>query len=349
MNKKLIYLSSALAAMLLGACENGSWEFDNYKYSTVYFGSQTPIRTITLGEENPKVTDNTMDNQHQCQIVATYAGVYSNDRDVKISITVDNSLAVGKFKVQSTGEVVGDIVAMPSSYYTLSSNEIVIPSGKVIGGVTVQLTDDYFNNPLSAKLTYVIPVVMTRVEGADSILCGKPQDGVTNPTRTNSDDWSVLPKDYVLYAVKYISPYQANYLRRGVDNYSGAKTGQEIRHAAYVEKDEVLQNQFTTLGINSVEWARPAKDADGNNVDCRLKLDFDASGKCTISSNSANVTASGSGQFVSKGDKNSWGGEDRSVLYLDYTVNYSGIQCATKDTLVVRDRGVDSDWFTIVK
>ena len=344
MNKKFIYLSSVLAAMLFGACENGDWEFDNYEYTTVYFAYQSPVRTITLGEENKNVTDNSMDNQHQCQIMATIGGVYSNDHDVKIDIQVDNSLVNG---FQFNGG--GDIVAMPASHYTLSSNQIVIPSGRSIGGVTVQLTDAYFADPLSTQLNYVIPVVMTHVEGADSILRGQVQDGVTAPKRLKEDDWSVLPKDYVLYAVKYISPYQANYLRRGVDTYSGAKTGTERRRADFVEKDEVLLNQFTTLGINSVQWARPAKDAAGNNVDCPLKLDFDANGNCTVSSNSANVTAQGSGQFVSKGDKNSWGGEDRSVLYLDYTINYAGITCATKDTLVVRDRGVEAEWFKVAK
>ena len=165
MKKKLIYLSSVLAAMLFTACENGDWSFPDYDHTAVYFAYQYPIRTITLGEENPNVTDNTLDNKHQCQIMATMGGVYSNGRDIKIDIKVDNSLVdgEGKFKLVSTGEVEGTIVAMPSSHYTLSSNQIVIPSGKISGGVTVQLTDAYFADPLSAKLTYVIPVVMTHV------------------------------------------------------------------------------------------------------------------------------------------------------------------------------------------
>ena len=38
------------------------------------------------------------------------------------------------------------------------------------------------------------------------------------PSRTNTEDWDVLPKDYVLYCVKYMNPWQAKYVRRGVDN-----------------------------------------------------------------------------------------------------------------------------------
>ena len=342
MSKKIICLSSVLVALLFTACKNGDWEFDNFKNSAVYFAYQYPIRTITLGEENPNVTDNTLDNLHQCQIMATISGVYDNNNDVTIDIEVDNSLVNG-FKYVGGG----DIVAMPSTHYTLSDNKIVIPSGKIIGGVTVQLTDAFFADPLSTKLTYVIPVKMKKVTGADSILCGKPQDGVLEPVRLKQDDWATLPKDYVLYAVKYISPYQANYLRRGVDSYSGARIGIVKRHESSVEKDEVLQNQFTTFGINVVEWNRVTKNQAGENIDGRLKLSFDAEGKCVITSNSPEVAATGTGQFVPDGDKKSWGGEDRDVLYLDYTLNYDGIQCATKDTLVVRDRGVAPEWFKV--
>ena len=64
MKKKLIYLSSVLAAMLFTACSNGDWEFPNNDHTAVYFAYQSPIRTITLGEENPNVTDNTLDNLH---------------------------------------------------------------------------------------------------------------------------------------------------------------------------------------------------------------------------------------------------------------------------------------------
>lgn len=331
----------ALAAMALTtvSCENGDWEFPDYGHTAVYFAYQSPIRTITLGED---YYDTTLDNEHKCQIMATMGGVYANNKDITIDIKVDNTLCDGKiFKDNNR-----DIVPMPASHYTLSSDKIVIPSGKLLGGVTVQLTDAYFNDPLSTQLNYVIPVVMTKVTGADSILVGKKKEIVTNPVRTNANDWDVLPQDYILYAVKYISKYDANYLRRGTDEYSGAKTGTVTRQEEYVEKDEVI-NGFSTLGINVVEWERPTKDAIGNNVDCRLKLTFDENGRCTVTSNSEGVTATGSGEYVVRGEKNSWGGKDRDALYLDYTIEYSGIKCHTKDILVVRDRGVKAEWFTI--
>lgn len=338
MKKALYILASVIGGMAICSCENGDWDFPDYGHTAVYFAYQNPIRTITLGED---YYDTTMDNDHKCQIMATMGGVFTNNKDITIGIKVDNSLCDG-LKFEDTGN---DVVALPSSHYTLESNQIVIPSGKVLGGVTVNLTDQFFADPLSTELNYVIPVVMTNVSGADSILVGLAKDGVANPKLTNSGDWATEPKNYILYAVKYISKYDANYLRRGVDNYSGALSGTNVRHAQYVEKDESLQDQFSTVGINTVEWARPTQDAEKNDVDCRLRLSFDGEGNCVITSANGVVEASGTGKYVVDGDKKSWGGEDRDALYLDYTIKYSGITCATKDTLVVRDRGVKAEWF----
>lgn len=342
LNKSIIAMAS-LFGLALTSCENGDWEFDNFEYTTTYFAYQSPVRTITFGEDF--TVDNSLDNEGKCQIMATMGGVYSNNKNVVIDFKVDNTLVDG-FQYKENGQ---NIIAMPSNYYELESNQIIIPKGKVIGGVTVKLTDAFFNDPMATKLNYVIPVVMTKVTGVDSILVGKAQDGVTSPNRLVSDDWAVAPKDYTLYAIKYISKYQANYLRRGVDVYSGAMTGTTKRHAQYVEKDEVVEKQFSTLGRNTVEWARPTKNADKTDVNCRLKLSFDAEGNCTVTSNNNEVAASGTGKFIAKGDKKSWGGKDRDMLVLDYTLQYNGVTCASKDTLVVRDRGVAAEFFTVVK
>ena len=55
----------------------------------------------------------------------------------------------------------------------------------------------------------------------------------------------------------------------------------------------------------------------------------------------------GTGKFVSKGDKNSWGNEDRDVIYLEYEATIKDlVKCTTYDTLVVRNRGVVMETFT---
>lgn len=322
------------------ACKNQDWDFPDYDYQTVYFAYQYPVRTITLGDD---IFDTSLDNAHKCKIMATTGGVYDNEKNITIGIQVDNALCDG-FVFQTTTQ---DIVPMPSNYYSLAANQIVIEKGELVGGVEVQLTDAFFADPLAIKNTYVIPLVMTQVENADSILTGNPF--ATNPNRCIASDWNVVPKDYVLYAIKYINPWDGIYLRRGKDVITGKNGNTSLsqvitRHQTYVESDEL--KTLTTQSMSDVELALIFKDANQQNLNCNLKLTFNAEGTCTITSNSAGFTVSGSGKFASKGEANSWGGKDRDAIYLSYEIDSDIMHVVTKDTLVLRDRGVGMETFT---
>lgn len=359
-----IFITLAIFA-LFTACKNDEWEFPDYDYSTVYFSYQYPVRTITLGEDNLVNTD--LDNEHKCKIMATLTGVYNNDRDVKIDFVVDNSLTGNLTFADGSA-----VLPMPATYYSLSASQIVIPKGSITGGVTVQLTDAFFADPNAIRNTYVIPLVMTHVAGADSILKGRPK--VDNPDRLKgATDWDVLPKDYILYAVKYINTWHADYLRRGTDivTEDGGTAQTVARHAQYVERDEVCR--LSTFALNTLQFpVSNYKSKSGAGLDFKLKLDFDAEQKCTVTPTENayqlnenvrvyDITASGNGKFVKRGEKNSWGNQDRDALYLDYAVSYkvetnSGgtldvqtMEYSTKDTLVVRDRGVVMETFIPVK
>lgn len=308
--KKILFILLAITGCIFTSCENQDWEFPDFEYTTVYFAYQTPVRTITFGED---VWDTSLDNQGQCQIMATIGGVYSNNANRTISIEVDPTIVDDvTFKDGS------EIVAMPTNYYTLSDSKIVIPAGKMLGGVTVQLTDAFFADPEATTGKYVIPVRMTDVQGADSILEGKPL--VENPRLAVAEDWDVQPKNYILYAVKYISQYDSWYLRAGTDVYSDAR-GTVNREYDYIEHAQQVKT-FSTLSKNSILWDFDLKDGEGIARDCKLKLDFTESGAVSISSLSEGVTASGSGQYTVLGEKNSWGGKDRDVMNLDYTIEW---------------------------
>lgn len=337
--KRILFIAliSALVTGMFTSCENGDWEFPDYEYSAVYFAYQSPVRTVVLGDD---IYDTSLDNEYKVQIMATMGGVYSNNSDVSIGFEVDETLVDGMAFAGSGN----DILAMPASYYSLLSDKITIKKGSVIGGVTVQLTEDFFNDPLALSTNYVIPVVMTDVVNADSILSGTPI--VADPKRGFAEDWDIQPKDYILYAVKYINKYDAVYLRRGTDVLSGSQTDTIItRKAQYVEKDEVVTS-ISTRSLNTIVWEHESRDENNFSRSCTLVLTFDEEGKCTITSETPGVTASGTGEFVSKGEKNSWGNKDRDALYLDYTIDYGDVQFDISDTMVVRDRGVKAEWFT---
>ena len=86
--KKLIFIL-LIISLFFSACKNDDWEFPDYDYTTVYFAYQSPIRTITLGED---IFDTSLDNEHKCEIIATMGGVYKNHKNVVIDYRVDNSL-----------------------------------------------------------------------------------------------------------------------------------------------------------------------------------------------------------------------------------------------------------------
>lgn len=332
--KKIYYIFSLISLMFFSSCENQDWSFPDYGKTTVYFAYQYPVRTIVLG--NDETFDNTVDNQRKCIIKATMGGVYENATNPTVDINVVNSLCDNlKFKDG------GNVVPMPTDYYRLSSDKIVIPRGEISGGVEVQLTDAFFADPKSIETTYVIPLVMSNIQNADAILTGNPI--VDNPNRCIDADWNVAPKDYILYAVKYVNPWDGIYLRRGVDHLTvDGNTTTIVRHNQYVENDELCE--FTTLSLDKAIWAWTA-----NNQACNLILKFDDNNECTLTSDTPGYNVSGRGKYVEKGEKNSFNNKDRDVLYLDYTIDFGSATYVTKDTLVMRDRQVKAEWFKVVK
>jgi len=191
---------------------------------------------------------------------------------------------------------------------------------------------------------------MTKVVNADSILSGKTSLQTAN--RAIASDWDAAPKDFIFYALKYINPWHGNYLRRGTDQIVGkgansSLTKSVVRHQAYVEKDEV--KNISTAALKKSVLPLSFKGAGDVNINVNLNLSFDDDNNCSVSSASADVSATGSGKFVKRGEKNSWGNADRDALYLSYTIDMAQMTVTSKDTLVMRDRSVKMETFTPVK
>ncbi|HLP05228.1 MAG TPA: DUF5627 domain-containing protein [Paludibacter sp.] len=324
--KKMIFIF-LVAISLLTACQNQDMEYSDYKYSTVYFSYQSPVRTIVLGTDY--AYDNSLDNDHQCMVYATMGGVYVNKTNRTLDVVVDNSLCANLTFDDATG---APVLPMPSSYYTLPSNmQIVIPAGQLMGGLKVQLTDAFFADPLACKTNYVIPLRITKVAAADSILSGSKI--VANPNRFVASDWSILPKDYVLYAVKYKNQWDAAYLRRGTESSSDTTV---VYHKKYVEYDQVVSG-VTTQSMNQLLVSLNAKTHNNADIPFQLQMLFDNNGNCTLTNPaSATYSVTGTGKYVKNGD--SWGNQKRDVLYLNYNVTFGAVTHTMTDTMVLRDR-----------
>lgn len=334
---KLINILSVLAVgALMASCENLTVTFPDYEGGTsVYFAYQYPVRTLILGNS----TTTPVDNDRKCIIYGAMGGAYKG-KDITVDVKVDNTLTDNLYFPD--GSVVQP---MPAEYYTLGSDKLIY-GGDYMGGVEVQFTDAFFADPKALKNTYVIPLMMTGVKGADRILAGTPLIEGDKPAHTNSEYWSVQPKDYVLYCVKFINPWHATYLRRGVDVITeNGKTTTVVRHTGDVEKNEVCK--MTTSGLKQTLYPVTTTVASTQaKLACDLLLTFNDKNECVITSATAGYTASGSGKFVEAGEKKSFGNKDRDVMYLEYNIDFGAQKYATKDTLVVQTRGVVAEWFT---
>lgn len=336
--KNYICISIFILAGLV-SCKNQDWEFPNYDYQTVYFAHQFPVRTVTFGED---IFDTSLDNQKKIQIMATIGGVYSAFQDVEIDIEVDNSLTEDLL----FGAGQNEIKYMPTNYYQLASNRITIPKGGLIGGVEVQLNDAFFEDPLAISNNYVIPLKITRVVNADSILNGIP--AIDNPNPSIADDWEIMPKNFTLYAVKYINEWTGMYLRRGKDEIQGVNGNEHLNQTVIRRQPDVEKDQVQRILTRNMRTALLPLTYQGNNnvnQSSDVVLTFDDNQNCTITAASINYTASGTGKFVKLGEKNSWGQRDRNALYLEYTINHPEMTINVTDTLVVRDREVGMELF----
>jgi hypothetical protein len=362
---KYIYgVALGAVSLTFASCYNADKEFPDYEGgTTAYFAYQFPVRSLVLGND---IYDNTLDNEHKCRIWATMGGAY-NGRNASVDITVDPTLCDNLFFTDEGGNPSTPVKPMPTEYYRLLSNAIPY-NGETRGYVEVQFTDAFFNDTKAIENTYVIPLLMTGQTGFDHILTGTPREGL-NPSRTNTEDWEVLAKDYVLYCVKFMNPWHAKYIRRGLD-----KVTENDVTTDYVRKDTTLVNTdlehykenpinqndeicgITTKSINQAVFpvsVNIGKDADGSTRPsqlCNLVLTF-TDNKCVITNEDAEVPSSGSGEFIVKGTEQpeykdyQWGTLDgnpvqRDILRLAYNVTFKKGRVIGKKIV----NGKEVDW-----
>ena len=248
MNRIISIISVGAVAVAFASCKNSEQNFPDFDGgTTAYFAYQYPIRTLILG--NVETYDNTSDNEGRFTIYSTCGGSYSG-LNAKIDVNVDESLTQNLYFEDGVTKV----TPMPKDYYTVSGEELDYAGG-FRGGVEIKLNEKFFNDPLSVKNTYVIPMVMgEKFSGVDKINRGTPVVDGTTPLRQNSAMWDPTPKDYTMFCVNYINEYTATYLRRGKDNFDKLKfkdvtetiTGDDMCIAIHAnpKQAQVWDNQF---------------------------------------------------------------------------------------------------------
>ncbi|MBC2844656.1 DUF5627 domain-containing protein [Winogradskyella flava] len=330
---KIKYLIICAIAFSVMACENQENDFDDFGSTSVYFPFQTPVRTLIQGKYDLGFNEN--DNNGRFEIGVIMSGVYNNDKDRRVHF----ELAPDLIDAAALGVDTVNVKILPASYYTIEQESpVTIPSGSIDGRIPVQLSDAFFDDPLSfaefEEVHYVIPLRITDFEELDSLLTGVPL--VDNPIKIRDEDWDPLPKDYTLFGIKFINKYDGIYLRRGEDAATGFNEsvtvfengdptetvsenieGSTVYRADFVVQDELLplatsgRSEVTT----TIDVRRPGIATD---VQLSLRLTFNGNEEITVSNADpdSNIVVTGTGSFVEDGDE--WGGESRDVIYLDF-------------------------------
>lgn len=333
---KFIFLLSVLGLTLFTSCYNQDIAYDDYKTQSIYFPFQYPVRTLSLGNDR---TDNSLDKQHKFNIGISVGGLYmENKKNWNADFQVVDSL-VSKYLVNVKGDT---LKVLPSKYYTLSpTNNVTIPKGSFSGLIEVQLTDAFFQDPVAIKGNYVIPLKVISSPDNVIFLRGTAASGIVKPNIHLASDWSVVPRDYSLFGVKYVNPYHGTWLRRGkmvVKNTGGTILNTVVFRTRSVEFD--IPTVLTTTKLNEVVGTMNVEKESWN-----ISLTVSDNNKITIVSTLVStIIISGVGEYVMNGD--TWGGTPqeptlRDAIRLSYSYKRSnGDICEVSDTLVFRDRGI---------
>ncbi len=346
MKRKYLFFI-AIPLFLFGAysCQNQEWFFPDFDYTSTYFPYQYPVRTLELGDN---YFDNTNDNNHRFVISATMGGVYKNDKDITVEYVVDETLTDNLYAITSKNDTI-KVLPLPSQYYTLSNaSQITIPKGSLSGGVTVQLTDAFFDDPKAIGYigaTYVVPLRIVSAT-TDSVLTGKVLGNTANPKVTIAANWEVQPRNFTVFGINYVNEYHGVFLLRGKSDQMQGESliATSVYRSAYIEQDR--QIAVNTVSRYTVKYTKEVPRKTGSSPGSFImNITFDSNGAGTVSTAPGSLfQVSGTAKFMK--DTESWGGKSRNAIYLDYVVNDGTYLNQVKDTLVFRNKGIGLQVYT---
>lgn len=339
--KKILYLLSIVT--LLFSCTNQDAEFDDFAYQSVYFPYQTPVRSLMLGDE--VIGDNSIDLEHAFSIGVSIGGMYENKKDREITVELAPELASDITDAANIG-----LQLLPAQYYNATFDKITIPAGSFFGKLRVNLTDSFFEDPLTTGLSYVIPLRITDAAG-DSILSGTAVSTVVSPDPRIAAHWVIPPKNYVLFGIKYINATHGVYLLRGKRTNTTVNPQVTVSYSTRFLDD----NDMTKLTTKSLtENYMPTVGGtykEASNAKYSMLLTFNKDNKSVIVSqkNATSVVVNGTGKYYSKEDAGAEGynGKKHRTIYLDYTFVDGGNTYQVNDSLVFIDTDMKFETFAV--
>lgn len=383
---KKFLLICAIAFSIL-ACENEVNEFPDFGSTSVYFPFQTPVRTLIQGKYDLGFNDNDNKGKFEIGVIMTGVYNNNLDRKVHFELAPElidaAALGVDTVNVEllpasyytieqqspvtiPAGSIDGRIpIQLNDSFF--DDPKSFAEFGEVHYVIPLKITN--FEN-LDSLLVGV------PAEGVSNPIRIKEEDWQILPK-----DYTLFG---IKYMNKYQGNYLRRG-EDAVTGFVGLETvyangnptvtesraidSSTVYRSEFVVGDEVLP--LTTSGRKIANATIGVKRSDPDLATTNtlsLKLTFNDNEEITISNAdpNSNVTVTGTGEFVENGDE--WGGKSRDVIYLNFKyrelevevteTRFFGSLVSTttatldllhtvKDTLVIRDRDVKFEEFTI--
>lgn len=383
---KKFLLICAMAFSIL-ACENQINEFPDFGSTSVYFPFQTPVRTLIQGKYDLGFNDNDNKGRFEIGVIMTGVYNNSIDRKVHFELAPElidaAALGVDTVNVEllpasyytieqqspvtiPAGSIDGRISIQlndaffddPKSFAEFGEVHYVIPlkitNFENLDSLLVGVPADGVSNPIRIKEDdwQILPKdytlfgikYMNKYQG---IYLRRGEDAV---------------KGFVGLEKVFANGNPTESETKVIDSST-------VYRAEFVVGDELLP--LSTAGrkvANTTIGVRRADPDLATNNTLSLKLTFNDNEEIIVTNADPNstVTVTGSGKFIEDGDE--WGGKSRDVIYLDFQYRELEVEVTeefffgslvstttatldllhtVKDTLVIRDRDVKFEEFTI--
>lgn len=272
----------------------------DYVFSSVYFANQNLRRTFVEDEFNTI----------KIGVVLGGKRVNSSNEWVKFSIN------------DTTGWDISPYSILPDSYFSLSSNEdIIIPSGKFIGEITMTIDDSFFSDPDSPHDNYVLPFRIYDTS-ADSILGAK---------------------DSMLLILTFQSRIFGNYYHNGVVIRKSASDGSTVDTIVY-HQDEPVTSAVNNWNLSTIASKTLQSRGLGNYAPSDLTgfyIHILDDNTITLSEDTTLVSSGYDWKFEQNGTCN-YNKESKTIfLIYKYRDIMTGYDCFATDTLIFRNRILD--------
>jgi hypothetical protein len=220
MKKYQSFLLPLVLLFLLPGCSKYDDYITDFDFTSVYFGTQKPLRTVVARDPM------------QIKFGVAFGGVRINTKEQWVKFKLEPGLLNSVAGANA-------FALLPKAYYSMvlpnGDSTFIIPAGKIIGDLVLTIKKDAFTaDPLAVNKKYALPLRIYQTS-ADSILKGNELTAA---------------KDYTIIVIKYINKESGTYYVKG------SETDKVTNITTAYSFSDLIKNKtrdLTTLSLTSLD------------------------------------------------------------------------------------------------